>query len=149
MKHKTLLFIAALLLTFCLSVQSTEDIEAGIKTINATWTYFEVKPNQVFTVKLDTVKANKLKWRSDSSSLKILKGGKFKIVDDNGFGFLTTEYKGIEYNIMICAYKDGGKSCAQLHGDYRELQKEYKALEKKYYDLYDEWWDLYQKSLND
>lgn len=141
---KRFLFIVAFMLVMCFSVKNT-DIDAGVKVINAAWTFYEVKPNQVFTIRIDNVKASKLKWRSDSSDLKILKGGKFKVTSKNGFGFLTTEYKGIEYNIMISAYKNGGKSCADLHTKYRELEKENKELQKGYEEMVDKVLELEQE----
>ena len=99
MKRKVL-FITILVMTICISAINTST-DAGIKSFSTNYSYYEVKPGQTFTLKINGAKLKDVKWSSSQSScVKVNKNSKFKALKV-GSARLTGKYKSIKYTIDV------------------------------------------------
>lgn len=131
MKKKllSLLFVMLLVIGICF----VPDVDAGTSTLNITNASYYVEVGKSFTIKLNGLKASKVRWSSANKSIAtVSKKGIVKGVK-KGTTTITGKYKKLKFKIIITVY---GKNKAKYISDDLEVKfKESKMAENVWGDI--------------
>lgn len=140
MKKKIITLTLCLLII--LSVCFVPDVDAGTPTLNLTNSTYYIEVGKSFAIKLNGLKASKVKWSSSNKSVAtVSKKGVVKGIK-KGTATITGKYKKIKFKVKITVT---GKN--NVKHTFKDLTIEYKGSEMTNY-LGDDCWAITFKFTN-
>lgn len=127
MKKRIIALLTCVMLIAALSI--VPDVDAGKSTFNITNQTRTVAVGKSFTIKLNGIKAKKVKWSSSNTSVAtVSKTGVVSGVK-KGKATITGKYKGIKFKIKVIVYNKGSGEYS-----YKDMSFKYKESKLTKYD---------------
>lgn len=136
MKKRIIVAVMSIIIVLSLIV-FVPDSDAGTSTLNVTNSTYNVEAGKSFRIKLNGIKASKVKWSSNKKSIAtVSKKGVVSGVQ-KGNATITGKYKNLKFKIKVTVNKKG-----QSTYNYKDMEVKFKDAKMSKDDYGDKCWAI-------